>query len=656
MGFRALVLVVGLTAMGCGMAGAMPIPGGAAHPRLFLTGDTVARLKELATREPSVRKWMNGLRGTARRAVGGPLSPEPRFLTGLKGPERGRVYAEIFREIRPPVAQMEACALAYALTGDAAAGAEAKRRLLHYIAFDPDGSTNTFHNDEPAMSILWNGTHAYDWTYSLYTAEERAKIESVLVKRAKAVYDLLNKHRFHVDPRNSHLGRQIGFLGAACLALGREHPEMETWYGYVMETYRTVFPAWGRDDGGWNEGPHYWTWYMEWALEYMMALRQAGADDGVLSRKPFFRATPYFFVYQCAPGAPLSPFGDGGQFTRWAPNVVRTFAEFFDDPVLRWFADAYHLPAAHNLVSALALLPTRRIAPPSADFPQTRFFPGVGLVCSHSDIVHPTNDVFFTLRASPYGSVSHGHNDQNCFVLSAYGEGLAIPSGYYNFYGSPHHDKWTRSTRAKSGIVYDNVTSQVRGERAKSALTNFSATNGVVVFTGDATAAYGGALTEARRDVVRLGADLFVLRDRLAAPKPHTWKYTLNAFERMETDEAAQRVRIARGAARLDVRFLGPRKVSFEQVNAFDPPPVEFVRNLKVPWHLEAATPPCTATSIVSVLETRRADDPRPEAEVVWSPGASRGEDCVQVRARDGRRWSVRFGSGSAGPEVKSLP
>ena len=41
---------------------------------------------------------------------------------------------------------------------------------------------------------------------------------------------------------------------------------------------------------------------------------------------------------------------------------------------------------------------------------------------SHSCLTNAAEDVAFYFRSSPYGSVSHGHQDQNAFALAAYGE------------------------------------------------------------------------------------------------------------------------------------------------------------------------------------------------------------------------------------------
>ena len=102
-----------------------------------------------------------------------------------------------------------------------------------------------------------------------------------------------------------------------------------------------------------------------------------------------------------------------------------------------------------------------------AAMPPLRHFPGVGLACSHTSMTNPADNVSFFFHSNPYGAVSHAHNNQNAFALSAYGEPLLINSGHYNVYGSPHHLQWTRQTKASCCVTYDGGTSQDRGPAAK---------------------------------------------------------------------------------------------------------------------------------------------------------------------------------------------
>ncbi len=62
---------------------------------------------------------------------------------------------------------------------------------------------------------------------------------------------------------------------------------------------------------------------------------------------------------------------------------------------------------------------------------------------------------FVEFKCSPYGSHGHNHADQNTFNVSAFDEPLFIDTGYYHSYGDPHHNGWTRQTKAHNGVLVD---------------------------------------------------------------------------------------------------------------------------------------------------------------------------------------------------------
>ncbi|MGN0880370.1 MAG: DUF4962 domain-containing protein [Oligosphaeraceae bacterium] len=609
-------------------------------PRLFFPPERLAELRRRTAPGGDLHGFAAGRVAEVRRWAGEPLVEEPDWLP--KGKDRGRVYTEVFRRTRPPMNRMENAALAFLLTGDEGCGQEARRRVLHFFSWDPNGPTNTFHNDEPAMWIMMRGCRAYDWTRQLYSPEERQRVERCIVTRAKAIYDLLRRRNYENNPFESHLGRQIGFLGEACLALLPEHPEMATWFEYILKIYWGVYPAWGHYDGGWNEGPHYWSYYMEFGLHFIIALRNATGID--LIRKPFFAATPYHFLYLCPPQSVLSPFGDGDQARPLRlPRLLSVFGRLLDDPILLWYARQHgYSPNRGTSLLELALPPTDIQPQPPDSLPPARLFPAVGLVASNTRLDAGDDNISLLFRSSPYGAVSHGHNDQNCFTLAAFGEPLAIPSGHYEFYSSPHHDRWTRQTKAKCGITFDGGQGQKRGAAAKGHITQFLQTPDALAFTGDATAAYGGQLTQAIRQVVRIMPDLIVIRDSLASETPRSFEFCLHATDAMTLDEQARTVIIRRPKARLTTTFLAPQPLTFTQTAAFDPPPnvlpsAKFVDQ----FHFRAASQPARQATFVSVLHPQRSTDQTPTPTLALTENDS--AQLVTATLHDRTRLLIAF-------------
>lgn len=164
--------------------------------------------------------------------------------------------------------------------------------MLYFFSWDPEGPTSFFAYDEPPMWMMMRGTRAYDWTFELFTPDQRAKIETNIRARAAQFFKRLEQLPFESTPYDSHAGRLPGFLGECALSFLHEWPETKQWLEYATLLYFTSYPAWGGDDGGWQEGPGYWGAYMQFALHNVVALREAAGVN--LMQKPFFRNTPYY--------------------------------------------------------------------------------------------------------------------------------------------------------------------------------------------------------------------------------------------------------------------------------------------------------------------------------------------------------------------------
>lgn len=480
------------------------------RPRLFIRAEELAAYRT-RVQQGDLRGLTAAIVRAAERDIEGPLPPEPDYLPRAE-PERGRVFAEIIRATRPPMDAMERTALAYLLTGEVRFADEAKRRLRHFFAWDPLGSTEHAHNDEPAMWMMMRGVRAYDWIYGRFAPDEREAIERVMRTRADG-----------------------------------QHGRVEL-----------------------------------------------------------------------------------GSLMYWFSSALR-------DPVARWYADARSRGPSADIMGVVLVDPGLTPRPPSA-MPQSRHFPSVGLVAMHSALGDADNDVYLLFRSSPYGSYSHGHADQNTFAIEGYGEALAIASGYYPWYGSPHHEQWTRETRAKNGITFDGGQGQVkRSIRARGQIEAFATGSGYDYASGDATAAYGGRLLRAVRRIVYVRPGVFVLYDDLAAPQPVTWEWWLHALSRMEI--GAGEIRVCEGKAGLVARFLEPVEPTLIQSDRFTVPPEDGRSNQ---WHLTASVPAPRATAnFLVVLMPHRAGETSGLPRVTRVEGE--GVLGVSLAWLDGRRDLIGF-------------
>jgi hypothetical protein len=601
------------------------------HPRLFFIGEHLAKVREMAKGE--LKGEVADLVKSCNKAVGEELVPEPGYQP--KGPERGPWAVNVMRTTRPPMDTMERCALAYLLTGDQRLGQEAKRRILHFFSWDPKGPTSLFAYDEPPMWVMMRGSRAYDWTYDLFTPEERAKVEPNMKARALQFLTLLQRMPFESNPYSSHPGRLPGFLGECALSFSHEWPEAKEWLEYVTLLYYTSYPAWGGDDGGWQEGPGYWSAYMSFALHFVVALREAGGVD--LMQKPFFRNTPWFALYTATPYQEHWAFGDGqGGSPKGFGHLMYVFSTLTQNPYFRWDAEESGVGPRQIAADALSLAtydPSLKARSP-IELPQGRVFPVAGLASIHSALGKKDEDVSLLLRCSPYGSISHGHADQNAFIIEAFGRGLAIATGYYPWYGSPHHDGWTRATKAVNSILVDGEGQVGRRWAAGCSITAFQLGEGYDYVEGEAAPAYGGRLKRFRRHIVHVRPGVFVMLDDLVAEKPATFQWLLHAYEKITVDEQGRALRVERAPAAMRVKLLLPAQLTFTQTDKYVPEPevVKGKGNYKNTWHLTASTVERRPTAqFLTVLMPHRigAEAALPKAELPQGKGA---EDLIVFR------------------------
>ena len=608
------------------------------RPRLFLSGERLARVRAAAKGE--LKGAVQELVKSCEKAVGEELVPEPDYQP--KEPaKRGPWAVRIMNTTRPPMDMMERCALAYLVTGDKRLGLEAKRRLLYFFSWNPEGPTSLFAYDEPPMWVMMRGMRAYDWTYDLFTAEERAKIEPNMKARALQFLKKLQSLPFESNPYESHAGRLPGFLGECALSFIHEWPEARQWLEYVTTIYMTSYPAWGGDDGGWQEGPSYWSAYMTFAVHFVVALRQATGVD--LMQKPFFRNTPAYALYTVPPYHENSPFGDNQHAQpRGQQQVMYAFSALTQNPFFRWYADAAGYKPGGDVLGLATHDPSLKARSP-LELPQARVFPGAGLVSMHTALGDKEHDISFLMRSSPFGSVSHGHADQNAFVIEAFGRGLAIATGYYPWYGSPHHSQWTRATRAVNSILVDGEGQVQRSPAAKGAITAFLHGEGYDYAEGEAGAAYGDKLKQFRRHVVHVRPGVFVICDDLVAAKPATFQWLLHAHEKIGVDEPQHLLTIQHDPAAMEVRLLLPANLAFSQNDQYEPEPERIKRGeIKNTWHLTAATTaPSDTGRFLSVLTPHRAGSGSPVTKTKLVQG--NGAAGVRLQAADGGEDLVIF-------------
>lgn len=575
------------------------------RPRDFVRPEDLRRCRELGN--GPLKEYLEQLKRDAQHYIGEPLLPEPEFLP-KEGQERIVAYAKTFRTTRPFNSGMVACATVYLLSGDEAYGQEARRRLMHLMSWDPNGSTNLFHNDEPGTELVRVLPRVYDWVYPLLSEEEKEKCRAVLAQRIPQVYKMLKDKPFEIHPYESHaMDYYIGDLLESSICMAGELPVEEMLEYVLLQLWSPFFPPYGADAGGWCEGPAYWQWSTATFLrDFLLVQQNCGVD---LTQKPWLRNTPFFKLYCNPPYSRMSPFGDGQSSPAGGGDTMYKLGVVLGNPYALWFASRQRTKP-YGLERFLYYLQDDQGKPP-LDLPQARCFDDIGLACMHSNLADGTNNVQFLLRSCPFGAISHAYADQNAFVLHAYGEPLAIASGYYPYYASPHHSQWVWETKAANSILVDGQGQQIRNWDSTGRIVKFATSEYAHYALGDATPAYGGRLKRFYRHALFLrpvapeDEPVVVLYDDLESAGNSAYQWLLHSLEQMQVDEAGQAATIQRNAARLRVQFLAPQGLKLSQSDQFTVPPE--APNMPNQWHLTADTvQPRPACRFITVLQPYR--------------------------------------------------
>ena len=554
----------------------------------FLVPDGATLVKS-ARRAPRPRTWsrdltrpMSGLK--AERAHGfrslvtevgnkmvAPVQPEPR--SGSDNANYDDTVAEQKRTM--------AAALAYAVTRERRYGEDAVRRMMAQAGWSVDGPISYAKNDMANRNVAWTLALAYDWVHDYLEPAQKKAVLAAIKARTEPMYkDVVG--RLGAYPYDSHANLTLTIVAAIGALTAGDIPEADRWLKDTLPLAVVWTSPWGWQDGGFANGTAQLFWDTGSNLPAWYVLRNAAGVD--LAQKEWVRNHARFMAYFVPPGAPSGVFGDGHELDLrevWG-RVSKATARFAPTPIGRWYARSMGGEDAARI--ELMLSPRVDLARASLPegTPDSAYFPSVGWVAMHSSLPDPQRtSVYF--KSSPYGSYNHSHGDQNIFVIHHRGERLAMASGYYDGYRTPHWTQWYKQTRAANAITFDGGKGQgFNGKEFAGEITRFESGEGYDIATGRAEKAYGGELTRAQRSIVYLRPDVVLVHDSLASDTPRTWEWNIHAMRKMAAlgDKVVQ---VRNGAAKMCLEMLVSPQVSFTQGDQFTAPPSG--KNMPNQWH-----------------------------------------------------------------------
>jgi hypothetical protein len=428
--------------------------------------------------------------------------------------------------------QLEAAALLFRLTLNRTYFDEAVRRADQLASLSPTGPTAYKYQDQATRQICLSLIKATDMLYYDVDTTRRQNYWNIINRRMADVYADLAASGGRLDeyPFDSHGGTNLGFLALiSALSLGNIQAAGQ-WFDFSVRAYMNAIYAWSGPEGGFANGTAYGQYTADYALQLWQPLMQATSVN--LFDKPWSRGFMQYFIHFLPPGSPAHLFGDENEN---APDfrLIKSYAERFNSPYAAWYVR--NIPGAEDTLTLLqAPYPLPYTLSTPAVPPNAALYPSIGWVAMHSNIADPLRtSVYF--KSSPYGAYNHSHGDQNSLIVISGGRKLLAESGYLDYYGSTLANTWYRQTKAHSAVTFDNGVGEiVTGNTAtlsyNGKINAFSTTPALDYAEGDASQAYGAAVTSAIRRVWYLRSqDAVVVQDKIAGPAAHAWEWNLHA-------------------------------------------------------------------------------------------------------------------------------
>jgi hypothetical protein len=544
------------------------------HPRALPDAATAQTM--MSQRQTEFRLLLSQVDST----LGAPVQAEPTPTSS---------QSTISAQTNDECLRMLYSALAWLVSSNQAYFADALRRAQNLASWDPHGSTAYANVNQASSLIAGTLSVVYDWLYPWLDANQKNLLLASILARATDMYNdtVGGRARLAVYPYDSHGNITLTYLAVISVLLAGDIPQAQSGLRDALPLAIHWTSPWGGEDGGFGNGTAYATWTTDNLLIAWYILRWAAGVD--IAQKAWVRNYANFLAYFIPPATPAGVFGDGAEqvlIASWAGSG-KAYTLFSPSALGRWYASQLTGENPVSLELLLAPPADSSAAPYPTGTPDAALFPSIGWAAMHSNLADPSRtSVYF--KSSPYGSYNHSHADQNSFVVNSGGQPLAINSGYYDTYMTSHWWQWYKQTRAQNAITFDGgqgqVVYEVNGMLGPGAITRFEHQSGYDIVTGDATAAYGGALSRAQRSLVYLRPNLVLAYDNLASNSNRQWEWNIHALNAM-TVLSDTNISIANGTQSLCVDMLAGPPMRFTQTNLFTANPDTGLISWMPQWH-----------------------------------------------------------------------
>ncbi|MEW6237901.1 MAG: heparinase II/III family protein [Candidatus Omnitrophota bacterium] len=522
------------------------------HPRLILTDERVAEIKQLIAKDKTAGKIYRDLQAEADRIMkAAPVEYK------LEGPR-------LLSQSRRCLDRLYTLCLLYRL--------DKKKEYIDRARAEIYAAANFPDWHPPHFLDTAEMTHAlaiaYDWFYNDLSPAERKVIRTALIEKGFEPYLRACRENTWWSVC-SHNWNQVcnGGVGVAALAVADEEPEIASdILNFALENIKIALKEYA-PDGGWNEGPGYWHYATRYTVYFLASLQTAlGTDFGLsamegMDRTGFFRMdftgpTNLTFNY-----ADASPYAGGAAEMFW-------MADRYDKPVYAWHQlQRLNHPEALDLVWYTA----KGEDPSQSGLPIDAFYRGVDVAFFRSAWNDP-NALFVGFKGGD-NKANHSHLDLGGFVLDADGIRWAVDLGGddYNLPGYFGSKRWTYfrlNTHSHNTIMIDG---QNQDPKAAAPIVRFDSKPDWAFAVADLSAAYASQAKKVVRGIAMADRKRILIQDEINALNPSVIEWSMLTPGEIQVDGSTAILK--KSGKTLQAEILSPAGAAFHIESANPPAP-----------------------------------------------------------------------------------